>query len=417
MHHDLFLTIEVDALLNWIDIISKVWERNESVVISNAFSWLYEFDSSMSTMFNIIDNEFQMYHHHLQKVEGRQNYSWLQNMFYDVIQQAICQSSAYYLIYVVLCSDHNYFLIFYLYYDKFQAASDKTFFRHIDLNILKLVSKRKNQYMIQGSVSLDNKKKKDFTEILLKMQHHLDNWWKDVQQRLAEKEKKPSDELIHQITYNEWTKEDIQKYKIDFVPQSCHCREVRVSLSHLSHKAQAVQRTWQIILLWYVEISEDHETLNISEFETWSQLLSAHCDLVSGSSSLFALHNMFGALSYSFSAAVQLTGLSSISDTLVGRVCWTNPTVISHLCDLLSGNDVVRNAYLHNWTITAKQAIKTQWRKVKCIKRSVFSKKSFFYCQDQKLKPPHSDNSSLKLQENETSTITKSEGKRSVDHY
>jgi hypothetical protein len=32
MHHDLFLTIEVDALLNWIDITSRVWERNESVV-------------------------------------------------------------------------------------------------------------------------------------------------------------------------------------------------------------------------------------------------------------------------------------------------------------------------------------------------------------------------------------------------
>jgi len=249
MHHDLFLTIEVSVLLNWIDITSRVWERDESVIISNAFSWLYEFDSSMSTMSNIIDNEFQMYHHHLWEVEGRQNYNWLQNMFYSVIQQVICQSSAYYLIYIALCLNHNYCLIFYLYYGKFQAASDKTFFRHIDLNILKLVSKKKGQYMIQGSMSLDNEKKKDCTEMLLKMQHHLDNWWKDVQQRLAEKEKKPSDELIHQITYNKWTKKDIQKYKIDFVSQSCHHREVRVSLSHLSHKAQTVQRTWQTILL------------------------------------------------------------------------------------------------------------------------------------------------------------------------
>jgi len=126
---------------------------------------------------------------------------------------------------------------------------------------------------------------------------------------------------------------------------------------------------------------------------------------------------MFDASSYSFSVVVQLTGLSPISDALVGRVCWTNPTVISHLCDLLSGNDAVRNAHLHNWIITAKQAIKTQWREVKCIERSVFSKKSFFYCQDQELKPPHSDDSSLKLQENETSTVTKSEDKTPVDHY
>jgi len=382
MHHDLSLTIEVDVLLNWIDVTSRVWKRNESVVILNVFSWLYEFNSSMSTMFNIIDNKFQMYHHHLQKVEERQNYSWLWNMFYSVIQQAIHQSLIYYFIYVSLCLNHNHCLIFYLYYNKFQAASDKTFFRHIDLNILKLVSEKKNQYMIQESVSLDNEKKKDCTEMLLRMQHHLDNWWKDVQQRLAKKKKELSDELIHWIIYNKWTKKDIQKYKIDFVSQSCCCEEVRVSLSHLSHRAQTAQKIWQIILLWYVKIFENHETLNISEFRTWSQLLSAHCDLVFDSSSLFALHNMFDVLSYLFSAAVQLTDLSSISDTLIDHVCWTNPTVISHLCDLLSDNDVVRNAYLHNWIITAKWAIKTQWRKVKCMKHSVFSKKFFFYCWD-----------------------------------
>jgi hypothetical protein len=44
----------------------------------------------------------------------------------------------------------------------------KTFFRHIDLNILKLVNEKKEQYMIQGSVSLNNEKKEDCTEMLLK---------------------------------------------------------------------------------------------------------------------------------------------------------------------------------------------------------------------------------------------------------
>jgi len=69
-------------------------------------------------------------------------------MFYDIIQQVIHQSSVYYLIYVVLHSDHNHCLILYSYYDKFQAVSDKTFFRHINLNILKLVNEKKEQYMI-----------------------------------------------------------------------------------------------------------------------------------------------------------------------------------------------------------------------------------------------------------------------------
>ena len=261
-----------------------------------------------------------MYHHHLWEVEERQNYDWLQNMFYDIIQQVICQSSAYYLIYVVLHSDHNHCLISYSYYSKFQAVSDKTFFRHINLNILKLMNEEKKQYMIQSSVSLNNEKKEDCTEMLLKMHHHLDEWWENVQRRLAAKKKKPLNGLIHQITYNKWTKKNIQKYKTDFTPQSCFQEEIRISLPRLLHKAQAAQETCWIILLWYVKIAENHETLNISEFKTWSQLSAAHCDLVSDSSSFFTHYNMFDAPSYSFSAAVQLIDLSSISDALLGCV-------------------------------------------------------------------------------------------------
>jgi len=243
LHHDLFLMIEISALLNWINFKSRVWEKDESVVISNAFSWLYEFDSSQSSLFIIINEEFQMYHHHLQEVEERQNYDWLWNMFYDIIQQAICQSSAYYLIYVVLHSDHNHCLILYSYYSKFQAVSDKTFFRHIDLNILKLVNEKKEQYMIQGSVLLNNEKKEDCIKMLLEMHHHLDEWWENVQKRLKIKEKKSSDELIHQIIYNEWTKKNMQKYNTDFISQSCLYNEIQVSLSHLFHKAQIAQKT------------------------------------------------------------------------------------------------------------------------------------------------------------------------------
>jgi len=65
LHHDLSLMIEVDALLSWINFKSRVWERNGSVVISNAFSWLYEFNSSQSSLSTIINEKFWMYHHHL----------------------------------------------------------------------------------------------------------------------------------------------------------------------------------------------------------------------------------------------------------------------------------------------------------------------------------------------------------------
>jgi hypothetical protein len=96
------------------------------------------------------------------------------------------------------------------------------------------------------------------------------SWWmmRNVQRRLAAKKKELLNGLIHWITYNEWTKKNIQKYKTNFYPQPCLQEEIRISLPHLLHEAQAAQEICQIILLWYIEITEDHETLDISESET-----------------------------------------------------------------------------------------------------------------------------------------------------
>ena len=163
----------------------------------NVFSWLFKFDLSSFSLSIIINEKFQMYHHHLQEVEGRQNYDWLQNMFYDIIQQTVHQSSAYYLVYITLHPDYNHYLISYSYYSKFQNVSDKTFFRHINLNILKLVTERKEQHLIQNSVLLNNKRKEDCTEMLLRMQYHLSKWWENVQRRLKIKEKESLNELIY----------------------------------------------------------------------------------------------------------------------------------------------------------------------------------------------------------------------------
>jgi hypothetical protein len=89
---------------------------------------------------------------------------------------------------------------------------------------------------------------------------------------------------------------------------------------------------------------------------------------------------------------------------------------MSHLRDLLNDNNAVRNAYLHNWITTVRQAIKSQWKEVEQIERSVFAKVILLLSQ-QKLTPSHSDDSSLKLQDDETSIVTSSEGKRLTDHY
>ena len=149
-------------------------------------------------------------------------------------------------------------------------------------------------------MSLNTKWINDCTELLMNMYWHLDAWWKDVQQRLKMKNKKMSDELIHRIIHNEWTKKNIIKYKMNFKVQPCCKSQICVSLSHLSYRAQSIKDTHRTILSWYIEVAADHETLNISKSDTWSELSAAHWDLVFDLLSLSSLHNLFKTLLYLF---------------------------------------------------------------------------------------------------------------------
>ena len=136
---------------------------------------MYQFKNNTLHLTNIITEKFNMYHWHLYKVKDQQNYDWLRNMFYRIVQQTVQQSSVYYLAYVALCLDHNHHIILYFYYTKYQEKMNKTFFQYIDLNILQLVKNHKKVSLIQRSVLLDSEWKNNCTEMLLDMQNYLSN--------------------------------------------------------------------------------------------------------------------------------------------------------------------------------------------------------------------------------------------------
>ena len=176
-------------------------------MISKIFNWWWtqfvKKNDKKLCVVNIINIEFNMYQHHLQKIEGQENYKWLRNMMYLICQQLMQQNSMYYLVYCFLCSDYHWQLIFYLYYTKYAALDDKTYFWHIDVNISSLLTNNCGGNMIQRSVSLNEKNDSNCTEILLRMQCHLSAWWEQIKTR-----KKETDKLIHNILKNLYTKED-----------------------------------------------------------------------------------------------------------------------------------------------------------------------------------------------------------------
>ena len=165
--------MHISLIQNWLKI-DENWKQNDLMIISDMFEWMFKFESESLWIMKIMTDKFDMYAWHLQKVRDQKNYRWLWNMFYDLIQQVIQQSSVYYLAYVALQEDHNHCLIFYSYYAKYQNFDNQIFFQHIDLNIFHLVKNHKDAYFIQKFMFLNTEWINDCTELLMNMHQHLD---------------------------------------------------------------------------------------------------------------------------------------------------------------------------------------------------------------------------------------------------
>jgi hypothetical protein len=317
-----------------------------------------------------------MYDYHLRKVNDKPNYGWLRNAYHSLIQQLVRQDPAYWLWYVLLRGDRNWKLISYPYYAKYQKPGDSTYFRHIDMNVPKLLAEGRGASLIQGSISLDNEDKshRDCTMLLFGFDKKLGDWWKRISDR-----GKATDGLIHQIAPSMWTRDDIAHFGLDYTAQPCTALSVRISKPHLPHgadgPAETVRRT---ILPWFVGIGDDHEQLDISESGTWSQLSAAHRDMVPGPSSPSGHPNHFGKVPYAFPAAVPLRGLGHISDALVGRIKWTTPAVMNEVQLLLAREESDAADFIVEWREKAALAFEKAWAEVKELEQVAYGTKSYW---------------------------------------
>ena len=146
-------------------------------------------------------------------------------------------------------------------------------------------------------------------------------------------------------------------------------------------------------------------------------MLAVYWDLISGFLSLLSLHNLFKTSLYLFLIIVQITDFDSIFDVLVKKLQWNNSTVLWDFVLLFNSNNNVQNNYIKIWQDETQQIIQKKWIQVKYLKHVIFQEKFFFYCWEHHLSCSNSDNSSSNLLNNEISTVAKSEGEWSVNHY
>jgi len=345
-------------LCSYLGIDEATWHTKGSVVVDCFQWWATEKYSGSKeelagrTIKDVIDEEFDMYHAHLRRINKTPNYGWLRNMYHSLGQQVMRQDPMYYAIYCALRPDRNTNLVTYSYYAKLTHPGDSTFFRHIDINVKGLVTAGRGANMIQGSVSLDDEIPDDCTIILPGMHRHIQEW-----HRVLEERNLWTEALVHRIRDEMFTTADETRFGTRWTAQPCRAGQVRVALPHLPHGAHGpaknVRRT---MLPWFCGLQEDLETLEVVESGTWTDLSIAHRDLEAAPLSPSGLANRYGVIPFAFPAAVELEGLGALSDALVCRRRHDKLTVMAEKDVILKGSATECERYLIEWRRRATSA-------------------------------------------------------------
>jgi hypothetical protein len=362
------------AILNSIrPSLLPQWEKDGTVNV-DLFSWW--FDCAIG---DIVLEEFDMYRHHLRKVNGKSNVGWLRSMFFGIGQQLMRQDPMYYRLYAALRPDHQWRLVSYPYYAKYAVQGDNTYFRHLDLNIPDLLQSGRGGCIIQGCLSLDYEDEHNCTVLIPGMQHKLGEWWQRVTRRGQQ-----TDGFLHRITETMFPPADAEALGLDWQRIPCQRGEVKVFVPHLPHGADGttsdVRRT---MFPWYVGVQDDHETLDVIEGGTWSDLALSHRDLTAPKATPSGLPNRHGIIPYRFPAAVEIAGLGALSDALVCRRRWDSPLVIQER-NLILGTDFARtDAYVQEWRAQAVAVAIAAFSVVREEEIRVFGVKSYFWNKQQ----------------------------------
>src|SRR5436190_4441971 len=372
-------TINVDCfgwLWEHVPELASMRDQVRQKCPPNMLEYLYP-----TTLADLFKLEFDCYLWHQRRVNDKDNLGWLRDCWYSLAQDVVRQDPYYYFLYIMLREDNGYKLISYPYYCKYTLEHDKTGFRHIDLNIPKLLAEQRGKYQIQGSLSLDNEKETDCT-IVVKGFHKdevIRTWYNHHKDKI-------SNGYVHNMrkVYN---KQDEQEFG-PFVPVPCKAGQVRITQPHLPHgalgPAQGARRT---ILPWYVRVQDDNSTLEIVEAGTWEELSLAHISKSLPPATPSGYGIMYGRPPYRFPGSGTFISQSPLSQALVGRRRWNDYKLLDQVEKMMkSSEDVEQARWAYRKEVCSK--IPALWQEF--VKREIqeFGEYSFFYCKRRNLPQP-----------------------------
>src|SRR5450755_1209053 len=115
---------------------------------------------------NVISLEFETYRYHYRSMNFLENRGILPNMLHSLIQQLVYQDPALYMLMVALRPNHTYRLMAIPYHTQASRPRDNIVYRHLDVNLNRLVKHSQGNNIVQCAISFENKKAPDCTHIV-----------------------------------------------------------------------------------------------------------------------------------------------------------------------------------------------------------------------------------------------------------
>ncbi|KAJ5630033.1 hypothetical protein N7528_003690 [Penicillium herquei] len=376
------------------------FDMTGNVVLPKLFGWLEDDISQMDgvsqlsrvlnteirSLLQLIHIEFNLYDYHYTPAVSRPRMGWNRSMFHSLTQQLVRQDICYYAAYVAIRPDHAWRLISFPYYTKSAYPGEDTAFVHIDLSIGDCIATGRGANAVQGSVSFTDEDKENCSVVLPGIHKHLERWWEIISTSSK------SQVSGHTVAVYPWMFDDRcrQEFGIDFARSICLTGDVRLTLPCVPHGSVGpATRLRRTVMPWFGAIQDDHNRLETAEAGPWSSISDAHRDLClapkipSGSTC-----HVYAVNPYSFPGLAQLTGLGPISDALVGRIKWTEWSVVSELETLFGESTLEAHEFIRRWRSRAARQFIEAFANVISAEKLAYREDSYFYLREHGLPIP-----------------------------
>ena len=120
-----------------------------------------------------------------------------------------------------------------------------------------------------------------------------------------------------------WTKNDVRHFNTDWFDVVYKRKNVKIIKFEISHEfidsCTTIRRT---MLLWFVKLFDDHETLENAKSNIWNKFAIAHRDLIVIFRNSFNFSFYYKNILYRFFAIVKFTDFDFLSNALICRKQW-----------------------------------------------------------------------------------------------